>query len=317
MFKFVLRIFFIIFTFTLIWYGASRLGSDGNAVTSYTLRSMQTEKNASKRDYLHVAAFNIAHGRGAQLGASNWQGRSLAEDKKHLDKIATTLKDLDLDVAVLNEVDFAAAWSNQINQAKYIAEKAGFKHVLEQRNIDVGLPFFNFKFGNAILSKHPITDTHHLKFDAYSTLENIVAGNHNGAAAVIDSPQGQITVVAVHLESRSAVRRLSAAKQILRFSEKFSHSTIALGDFNSAPISHTRATTDEEGNNAISYLLDNTVFASDRRIKDQQRYFTFPASEPNRVIDWILANRDFNVTNIKIDNTGLSDHLLISAKLRN
>jgi len=316
MFKFALRIIFIVFAFTLVWYGSSRLGSEGKAVTSYTLRSIQTDKQSSKQDYLHVAAFNIAHGRGPALDASNWQGRSISEDKKHLDEIAIFLKDLELDIVVLNEVDFSAAWSNQINQAKYIAEKAGFRHIVEQRNIDIGVPLFNFKFGNAILSKHPIKETHHLKFEPYSALENIIAGNHNAVCAVIDSPRGTIGVIAVHLESRSASHRLTAAKEIRRFSEKFGHATVAMGDFNSAPKEHSNATTSEAGENAISYLLEDSEFESDRRVKDHQRYYTFPAEEPNRVIDWILVNKDYDVTNFKTVNTNLSDHLLISAKLR-
>ncbi len=317
MFKFIFKIFIIILAFTTVWYGTSRLGSNGKAVTSYTLRSVNNESKPGKRDFLHIATFNIAHGRGPDLNASNWQGRSIAGDKKHLDEIATSLKDLDLDIVVLNEVDFSAAWSNQINQAKHIAEKAGFSHVVEQRNIDIGIPFFNFKFGNAILSKHPIVETHYLEFEPYSTLENIFAGNHNGACAIIDSPQGKIGVFAIHLDSRSAAHRLNAAKDMRRFSEKLGHATVAMGDFNSAPKDHINATSNEAGDNAISYLLDDSIFEGDRRVKDHQRYYTFPAEEPDRVIDWILVNKDYDITNIKTDNTGLSDHLLISAKLRN
>lgn len=317
MFKFVLRIFFIIFAFTAIWYGASRVSSNGKAISSYTLRSVQEEKKSTQQDFLHVAAFNIAHGRGPALNASNWQGRTIAEDKRHLDDIAKTLKDLELDIVVLNEVDFSAAWSNQINQAKYIAEKAGFKHVVEQRNIDIGVPFFNFKFGNAVLSKHPVIESSHIKFEPYSTLENIFAGNHDSAYTVIDSPQGKVGIIAVHLESRSEAHRLAAAKQIRRLSENFGHATLALGDFNSAPKDHNNTTTDETGANAISYLLDDTIFEGDRRIKDHERYYTFPAVNPDRIIDWILVNKEFDVTNIRTDNTELSDHLLISAKLRN
>jgi len=316
MVKSTLRLFLVLFVFTSIWYTMSRVGSESRAVNNYTVRPLQSQKDLPKRDYLNVAAFNIAHGRGAALNTSNWDGRSMPVDKQRLDSIAAILKELDLDIVVLNEVDFSTAWSHHINQAKYIAERAGFEHVVEQRNIDIGIPFFNFKFGNAVLSKHPVVEAHKVELQTYSKWEAALAGNKDAVCAVIDTPSGKIGVLAIHFEHRDAAHRLDSAKRIRRYSEKLEHAVVAMGDFNSAPIKHTTRTSEGDRNNAISYLLDETIFDSDRRIKDQQKYYTFPAGKPDRIIDWILVNKEFEVTNVAAEDTGFSDHLMVTARLR-
>lgn len=109
----------------------SRVCSPANRLKIHT-----GEPNESReiKNSFSIACYNIAHGRG--LAESNWSGGDEAARMRRLDEIASLLKTLDADVVVLNEVDFDASWSHQINQAEYLAEKAGYSFRVEERNLD-------------------------------------------------------------------------------------------------------------------------------------------------------------------------------------
>lgn len=97
-------------------------------------------KNHS-RSTLRIGAYNIAHGRGTADG--NWSGGDENERRGRLNAIAELITAADLDVVVLNEVDFAATWSYHVNQAAWIAEATEFPYWVEQRNLD-----FRFAYGS-------------------------------------------------------------------------------------------------------------------------------------------------------------------------
>ena len=90
---------------------------------------------------IRVGTYNIAHGRGGALGTSNWTGSNRKQVTAHLRKTGDFIRDQQLDLIVLNEVDISAAWSRHLNQARAIAETAGFPYVAEQRNTDIAAPF--------------------------------------------------------------------------------------------------------------------------------------------------------------------------------
>ena len=53
-----------------------------------------------------------------------------------MDQIAALLRTINADVVVLNEVDFDSTWTHSVDEARYLAEKAGYPFLAEQRNID-------------------------------------------------------------------------------------------------------------------------------------------------------------------------------------
>lgn len=102
----------------------SRLTSNRRAVRARGVIETSLEVETPEDAKLSIASYNIAHGRG--LAESNLSGGTKAERLDRLDKIAALLRDVDADIVVLNEVDFDSSWSYSINQAEYLAQRAGY-----------------------------------------------------------------------------------------------------------------------------------------------------------------------------------------------
>jgi len=137
--------------FCIAWIAIYRVMSPLRATK---VSRMNTEIQSSFReDSIRIGAYNIAHGRGAETAKSNLEGGSRQERLLRLDKIANLVKEQNLDLVILNEVDFDCSWSHGMNHAHHIAEKAGFPFIFTQRNMDVSFPFYKISIGNAVLSK--------------------------------------------------------------------------------------------------------------------------------------------------------------------
>jgi endonuclease/exonuclease/phosphatase family metal-dependent hydrolase len=292
------------------WYAQSRLFAPLRAV--HYARDPAIADAGAKQS-LAVATYNIAHGRGGRFGASNWTGASRDEVLDHLQALADHIASAAPDIVVLNEADIDATWSQRINQPLYIAERAGFGHVLLQRNMDVAFPFRTYRFGNAILSKYPLSGFRFLDFPALSRREQLLAGDHDGVACVAATPLGPVLVVAVHLEYRSEAVRARAALQIAGLVVSNGLPAIVAGDFNSAPAGFPKHDT-AGGTNAMDVLLASglvTLLPEDR----DASVMTFPSSAPDRIIDWILTTPDLVQAHRRVHASPLSDHQMVSAEI--
>jgi len=314
--KLILIILVTMMTVVTFWYASSRLLSSANAVKSYELSPDSTYVASSSQNSLRVGGYNIAHARGGQLGASNWQNRSRKDLLQHLDSIASQIQKAQLDIVVLNEVDFSAAWSLDLNQAKHIATKAGYPYIVEQRNMDIALPFFKFKFGNAILSRHPIVKSEFLAFPAYAAWEDILAGNHDGVLSTIQTPMGVTGIVAIHLEYRSEAIRVKAARKLVSVINRYDFPVIAIGDFNSTPLFLQGSQKNTSGINAVSFLLDQGGFQTAPNIANGLQQFSFPSQNPSILIDWVLEKGSLDITESNIVHSALSDHLMVVSELK-
>ena len=262
---------------------------------------------------LRVGAFNIAHGRGGELGASNWASNSMQSLRAHMTEIAAQIRDADLDVLVLNEVDFDATWSRRIDQASLIAEKAGFPFCVEQRNMDVSVPLRTYRFGNAILSKLPVRSAQVIRFPPLSRRETLLAGNHDGLNVVLETESGDLRVVAVHLEFRDEDTRVAASRVIQGLvSADKGIPCIAMGDYNSAPTGYAGHRFSSENENAVDVLLNAGWIQG---AADPETYMTFPSVKPDRAIDWILASPGLRLGWQTVVRSRLSDHLMVVTEL--
>ena len=172
------------------WYGAARIYATTHRIRAFTLPNIPAETRSEEiRDTLTIVAYNIAHGRGPELNQDNWS-RDEVEQQKRLTEIGERVLAAKADIVVLNEVDFDCTWSHRTNQARWIARAARLKHLVEQANVDVTLPRYRWKFGNAILSRYPTSNYEFLNLPPMSEFEDIFVGNHDGVAASIGTPQG-------------------------------------------------------------------------------------------------------------------------------
>ena len=88
------------------FYVPRRVQAEGRAVSVESLGELPARAQAAGR--LIVATYNVAHGRGGRLGASNWSGGTREEKIRRLEAIGKLLDSRGVQIAVLNEVDFVA-----------------------------------------------------------------------------------------------------------------------------------------------------------------------------------------------------------------
>ncbi len=308
--------------FTLVWYIWNRVQSGARAVKRYQRQTADVEKSGTPPmpEKLRVGIYNVAHGRGdAEYGQAgilenlfvNMTGGSSTERITRLNNIADYLASEDLDIIILNEVDFRVFWSGNINQATYIAERTGHPWILEQRNHDLDLPFLTIKFGNAVLSRYPIDGSALLDFPAYRWWENVLLGRKKGAICQIKLPDGRhIRVAPVHLDVRSTDVRLESVKVLAEIAERRpDRPMIAAGDFNSTRPDWPKAQPNAQGVTAVSYLTTQHGFLT-RPVGDQPapEDLTFATSDPVKVIDWVMVTPPLDIADHKVGDISFSDH---------
>jgi endonuclease/exonuclease/phosphatase family metal-dependent hydrolase len=231
----------------------------------------------------------------------------------HLNEVAKQIRDSRADVVVLNEVDFDANWSFGVNQATWLAEKAGYGYVVEQANMDVWVPFGRWRFGNAVLSRIPVVRWESVRFPPRSRWEAWLVGNHDGLLVELQNEEVGLNVFAVHLDFRDEATRVRAAERIAEVAGRSFWPFVAAGDFNSSPKGHRAAELDAGGANAVTFLIEQQGFVPASPLAEDAALYTFPSARLTRTIDWILAQDagqlDFGGT----IPSALSDHLMIWA----
>jgi len=101
-----------------------------------------------------LMSFNIAHGRGLSL----YQGfHSSNGIRKNLERIAAIIKKYSPDVVAFQEIDQSSHWNRHIDLLKHIQEETEYPYS------EHGIHNTRFGrkalcYGNAFLSKHPISN---------------------------------------------------------------------------------------------------------------------------------------------------------------
>lgn len=306
--------------FILGWFVVNRAVSPWKVIKTIELKETETASPSAAEitDTIRVGCYNIAHGRGPTLGSRNWDGGDKAAKLDRLKEIAELLKANRPDVVVLNEVDFSSFWSGHVDQAKVIARQAGYRYLIEQRNIDIAIPFASLRFGNAILSRYPLSDARFLDYPHPSRLQEIfVGGFKDGAAATVTLPDGRkIQVVAVHLSLEGETYRTASVEMFMDLQKQSSLPMIALGDFNSTMKGFPGYRNSESGQNSIETLIRRENWSTlPQAPPANPEDLTFPSQKPVRVIDWIFVSSPLSIQEKTVLRTSLSDHLPVTATL--
>lgn len=299
------------------WYATVRLISPLTVVKSLQIvpqTPMTPPDTSPSLETLRVGCFNIAHGRGGKLHTANWHGGSPDEKLIRITQIAQLLMDARLDVAVLNEADFSSFWSGHVDQSVAIARRAGYPYIVQQRNVDVAIPGMSLRFGNAILSRYPLSDAVFLDFPNPSLVNDIfVGGIKDGVAATAFLPDGsQVNIIAVHLSLEGETVRNASIELIRQFYRESKLPMIAMGDFNSTARGLSGHQTDPDGRNCIDTLLADPQFQT---LRQETNDLTFPSQNPVRTIDWIFVTPPWHIRDKTVIQTNLSDHLPVTMTL--
>lgn len=292
-----------------------RLASPWRCVGFYSLQGSVRDVAESSPEFLRIASYNIAHGRG--LAVSNHDGGGSAERLRRLGQIAELLREINADVVVLNEVDFNTSWSYSLNQARFLAEQAGYPFVAEQRNLDLRVLNWTWRFGNAILSRYPIENAELLDLPGTVAWETVLAGKKRGLVCDIRVGGDMLRVVGVHFCHRSESIRVHSARTLLTSIAGSRYPVIVAGDLNSTPTGFPKSVVDENGVNAMDTLDASGILR--RSVENPPANadgFTFASNKPVSVIDWILIPRAWRFVNYQVHDSVLSDHRLIFADIR-
>ena len=236
---------------------------------------------------------------------------------KRLDQIAELLTEIDADVVVLNEVDFDASWSNNVNQAEYLATKCRYPFRVEERNLDFRVVHRTWRFGNAVLSKFPLSDPQLIDLPSYTELETLLAGKKRAFAVDLSVGDQKFHIVAAHLSHRSEDLRQRSAVQIVEHVRAKNLPTVIAGDMNSSPKDFPGHNQTEDGRNAIETFLESgLLIPSQTKAPKSNSSLTFRSDDPRLVIDWFFVTRDLDFdTSYEVIDSKLSDHRPIIAEV--
>ncbi|MEQ9502983.1 MAG: endonuclease/exonuclease/phosphatase family protein [Deltaproteobacteria bacterium] len=330
--------FLLILVLAILWMAG---GVQSPATTNQRVVVLDDAATSTATDTLDVVVWNIAWGYG-------WgsEGTGHRKPRRHFERsirqMGEVLRDAGADLVLLQEVDFDTSRSYGVDQARRIAEIAGLKYVAYAESWTanwVPFPYWpvedhfgRMHSGGAILSRFPIerNEVELLPKPAENAFHyNLFYLFRYLQAADVAVGDRSVRVYNTHLEAFSRLNREQQAATIATKVAMYEGSTIFGGDLNSVPPeSDVRGHypdephTDHDGDPTVATMraidgLADTIPAT-KFSADPAAYFTFPAHEPNRMLDHLFVSKDWTVEASGVLKAAgdVSDHLPIYAKLR-
>ncbi|MDX2167718.1 MAG: endonuclease/exonuclease/phosphatase family protein [Deltaproteobacteria bacterium] len=242
---------------------------------------------------LRVVSYNIAKAF-AYRQRLRFKGAEVI--RARLDDLAAVIRSVDPDLVFLSEALHECP-PCEVSQVAYLAEQLGMHAWLFGECYNVGVPWYRVSGGNAILSRLPLAP------DANLTLAGrrpFYVSRNNRRALFGTTRVGTQTVLlgALHNDSRANQNNTAQMRQILDFTA--GRETLLAGDFNAWP-DHA----------SLALVRDSQRFTAVRG--DQ---LTFPATRPNRTIDFIVAPASWELLEYRVLDSRASDHRPVFARLR-
>ena len=211
-----------------------------------------------------------------------------------LDSMAKIIIHTKPDIVALQEVDSVCARSGNVDQAKTLAKLTGMYFSFVRH-----FAYDGGAYGQAILSKYPIAKTTNYRLPIYPLEEKETRAML--LAEVEISKSKKVIVGVVHLDYRNKDSRLNQIHHIATLFDKQPFPGILAGDMNALP------NTDE-----LVSLAKHFNFP------DIPTNFTFPAPNPVRKIDFIMAhnNSSATITDEIVLDVDYSDHKPIMANVK-
>ena len=251
---------------------------------------------------MRLATFNILH------------GRSPVDGRVDLDRFRTAVRALDADVLGLQEVDRDQPRSHGADLTAVAAEAMGAPHHRFVATL-AGTPGLwsaatgelqprTAGYGIALLSRYPVLSWHALALPVLrGTVPVLFPGRRRpvlvrdeprtAVAAVVDAPEGPVTVVATHLTFIPGWNVVQL-RRLVRLVRDLPRPVVIMGDLN----------------------LDGTTPSRLSRMHPLATAATFPVTEPDRQLDHILADGPLTTLSGRAVDTGLSDHRALVADVR-
>lgn len=254
---------------------------------------------------MRLATFNILH------------GQSLTDGEVDVDRFGTAVRTLDADVLGLQEVDRGQPRSHGADLAAVAADAMDAR---EHRFLPTmaGVPggwaavtgdhqATRASYGIALLSRHPVRSWHPIRLPrVHGQIPVLLPGSHRpvllrdepraALAAVLDTPDGPLTVVTTHLTLVPGWNTFQL-RRLVRLVRALPRPLVVLGDLNVAGVWPARAA----------------------RMRPLASARTFPVAAPVRQIDHILGVGPVRaMADGAALDLGLSDHraLVVDVELQ-
>lgn len=232
-------------------------------------------------EQLRIATYNIRHGRGI-------------DDRVDLERIAAVIREHDIDLIFLQEVDVNWARSGYVNQVQLLAEMTGLNYSFFAPALKIPLGTSGTRhYGNAVLSRYPLAEA-----QSFALPRRGLNEPRNLLRVVwMPKPDLRITLWGTHLSVDPAERSHQIA--LIRSLARAEGFAFLLGDFNSNLLADDVQTIVQSGWIDIWSHLNGEIGA------------TFPSDRPVTRIDYIWATAESvdAVRHISAPPTLASDHL--------
>ncbi|MFP5387038.1 MAG: endonuclease/exonuclease/phosphatase family protein [Bacteriovoracia bacterium] len=283
-----------------------------------------------------ILTYNIGflYGRGSEGPGYEFREKEFYE--KALKRVSDEIKELGTEIVFLQEVDFEASRSHDINQARVIAKNAGYPYVAEAPSWEsnyIPFPYWPLKnnfgrvlSGGAILSKYPLSD-HEVVFLAKPLSQpwwyNFFYLHRYFQKATVHLGNKKFKLVNLHLEAFDKVDRKSQVEKLVEVIKQ-ENVDIVGGDFNMLPPSASRRSkfyNDDNYEDDDSYQVMLTsglqeVIPDEIYAKDEVKFFTFPSWSPDRRLDYIWYRRDLKMMKAEVIPSASSDHIPLRASFQ-
>lgn len=216
--------------------------------TASLLNTSASQPSTLPQETLRILAYNIRHGLGM-------------DEQIDLQRTAQVIRRLDPDIVALQEVDRRAERTGGVDQATVLGELTGMHAVFGDF-----MDYQGGQYGMALLSKYPIEATANHRLPEGREPRSALA-----ATIRVGESGTEVIVVGIHLYA-TAEERYAQASRIVDIYENEKRPVILAGDFNSTPDSEVMA-------------LLRQSWTIPAKGGD---HLTFPSTEPNREIDFII-----------------------------
>ena len=324
--KRILFIFFLVIVIPVVafyFWGSARNYNqkDYDKIVIY-----KADEFTATRDTLSLLTYNIGYLSGLTNNLPIGRTQKLFND--NLTLIDILLVDLNPDFVGIQEVDFKAKRSFEVNQMYEIARSGGFNYAAMAINWDkkyvpfpYGLPNIHFGqvySGQAILSKYKIIENNLnvlIKPLGKPFYYNAFYLDRIAQIVKININETEIILINVHLEAFDVPTREKQAETLLKLYREYAdkYPVLLFGDFNSTPPNAANPYAIEQTMNTLlsepglrAAISDSTYLAN------EQAYFTYDSRNPDIKIDYILYNSDkIKAIEARVVNEAgeLSDHL--------
>jgi endonuclease/exonuclease/phosphatase family metal-dependent hydrolase len=292
---------------------------------------------------LTVISYNIHAGMG--LTWKRIQGMEKFSFYQRLDSIADILQNSKADIVLLQEVDFSSKRTQNIDQAAYLAKKAGYPYYATGLLLKEKFhPSFHglhgqVNHGLCVLSKFPIEENliHIFKFPKEMPFYlKWIYPPHGAQKITVNLGNKKLTLFNVHLEPWVQQKRERESIKLADWVKTVKSPVIVGGDFNAlcpyasekkgyylhdAPWFIDKTTWNIPQDQTIQTLLNlpgfSELVASHAYKNNEKETFTYPSNAPKEKIDYIFSGNGIRIIYGFVNHNAFtaSDHLPIVAVL--